>query len=70
MMVSQGGTGSLTSGPSVRKIYEAIFGVTGSKADPLRSLFPSGPPSVIPRLTTDGRILPPMKLKSSAKNGG
>ena len=70
MMVSQGGYGSLTSGPSVRKIYESIFGVTGSKVDPLRSLFPSGPPSVIPKLTTDGRVLPPIKLKSTAKNGG
>ncbi len=70
MMVSQGGTGALTGGPSVRKIYESIFGVTGSKIDPLRSLFPSGPPSIIPSLTTDGRVLPPMNLKSTAKNGG
>ena len=27
MMVTEGGTGSKTSGPSVRKIYEALFGV-------------------------------------------
>ena len=27
MMVSQGGTGSGTSGPAVRKIYESLYGV-------------------------------------------
>ena len=29
MMVSQGGTGSGTSGPAVRKIWEALYGVDG-----------------------------------------
>ena len=48
MMVSQGGTGSGTSGPSVRKIYEAIFGIQGSKIDRTTAIFPSGPPKVIP----------------------
>ena len=41
MMVSQGGTGSLTSGPSVRKIYESLFGVVGNKVDPLKSILDS-----------------------------
>ena len=31
MMVSQGGTGSGISGPSVAEIYEALFGVTGRR---------------------------------------
>jgi len=48
MMVSQGGTGSGTSGPSVRKIYEAIFGIQGSKIDSTTAIFPSGPPKVLP----------------------
>jgi penicillin-binding protein 2 len=48
MMVSQGGTGSGTSGPSVRKIYEAIFGIEGSKIDNSKAIFPSGPPSLLP----------------------
>lgn len=48
MMVSQGGTGSGTSGPSVRKIYEAIFGIEGSKVDSTKAIFPSGPPKVVP----------------------
>jgi len=44
MMVSQGGTGSGTSGPSIRKIYEAIFGVTGSTVNKSTAIFPTGKP--------------------------
>lgn len=44
MMVSQGGTGSGTGGPSVRKIYEAIFGVTGSTINKSAAIFPNGKP--------------------------
>lgn len=49
MMVSQGGTGSGTSGPSVRRIYEAIFGVQGSQIVKEQAIFPSAPPAQIPR---------------------
>ena len=49
MMVSKGGTGSGTSGPSVRRIYEAIFGVQGQKIIREQAIFPSAPPSQIPR---------------------
>ena len=62
MMISQGGTGSLTGGPSVRKIYESLFGVTGSTVNPALSLFPKGPPSGLPGLTLAGRIVP-LKVK-------
>jgi penicillin-binding protein 2 len=48
MMISQGGTGSGASGPSVRKIYEAIFGIEGSKIDNSKAIFPSGPPNLLP----------------------
>lgn len=58
MMVSQGGTGSLTSGPSVRKIYEALFGVKGSVVDPTAALLPNGPPAGLPSLTSFGQIVP------------
>ncbi|MFA7322881.1 MAG: penicillin-binding protein 2, partial [Candidatus Nanopelagicales bacterium] len=34
MMVTEGGTGSKTSGPSVRRIYEALFGVSGRSVNP------------------------------------
>ena len=33
MMVTQAGTGSGTSGPAVRKIWEALYGVNGMKVD-------------------------------------
>jgi penicillin-binding protein 2 len=55
MMVSQGGTGSGTSGPSVRKIYEAIFGVQGSKVVKENAIFPSVPPTQIPRRPVTSR---------------
>lgn len=44
MMVSQGGTGSGTSGASVRKIYEEIFGVRGNTINPELAIFPKGKP--------------------------
>ena len=54
MMVTQGGTGSGTSGPSVRKIYEALFGVGRS------SVFDSGAPSdALPVIREDGTPVTP-----------
>lgn len=41
-VVAQGGTGAETCGPAVRKIYEAIFGITGSKIDPSKSVIGEG----------------------------
>ncbi len=58
MMVSQGGTGSGTSGRSVRAIYEALFGVTGSTVNPANAIFPTGaPPAALPTIRTDGTVL-------------
>lgn len=55
MMVTEGGTGSKTSGPSVRKIYEAMFGVRGSTIDPRSSVFIGGSPqSALPKVGSDG----------------
>ena len=52
MMVSQGGFGSTTSGVSVRKIYETLFGVQGSKVVSAKILFPSGvPPVTLPKIS-------------------
>ncbi len=60
MMISQGGTGSGTSAPGVRAIYEALFGVKGSTADPKASVLPGGRlPTVLPTITEDGRVLQP-----------
>jgi penicillin-binding protein 2 len=52
MMVSQGGFGASTSGVGVRKIYEALFGVSGNKVVPGAALFPDGKPPVrLPKIS-------------------
>lgn len=60
MMVTQGGTGSKTSGPGVRNIYEALFGVKGGTVDPNRSVLVDGAPSKrLPTIRPDGTpVLP------------
>ena len=61
MMVTQGGTGSKTSGPSVRKIYEALFGVQGGDVDPRRSVLIDGEPSRdLPVIRDDGTPVVPL----------
>jgi penicillin-binding protein 2 len=61
MMVSQAGTGSGTSGPAVRKIWEALYGITGEDVDPAKSIIPGvTPPRRLPVFTSDGSILPPV----------
>ncbi|MDI2127378.1 penicillin-binding protein 2 [Yinghuangia seranimata] len=58
MMVSQGGTGSGTSGPSVRKIYEALFGVDDKgQIDPSKAMLPA-PPTALPQIKADGMVVP------------
>lgn len=55
MMVSQGGTGASTSAPSVRRIYEAIYGITGSTIDPNKSvLYKGAPATTLPKVGSDG----------------
>jgi penicillin-binding protein 2 len=61
MMVTQAGTGSGTSGPAVRKIWEALYGVHGTKVDTARAALPGAkPPSALPVFARDGAILPPL----------
>ena len=60
MMVSQGGTGSGTSGPAIRKIYEALYGVKGLDVDRERAAIPGVvAPDELPSFAGDGAILPP-----------
>lgn len=59
MMVSQGGTGALTSGPSVRTIMEALFGVDGTTVNPKKSvLFNGAPATKLPTVREDGTVVP------------
>jgi penicillin-binding protein 2 len=60
MMVSQGGTGSGTVGPAVRKIYEALYGIKGEAVRPAAAAIPgAAPPTHLPTFAKDGSILPP-----------
>jgi penicillin-binding protein 2 len=57
MMVSQGGFGASVSGVGVRKIYETLFGVSGSKVDPAKAIFPDGrPPIKIPKISPATKV--------------
>ena len=55
MMVAQGGTGSGTSAPSVRRIYEELFGIHGGIIDPDTSILEGGSPKYsLPTIRPDG----------------
>ena len=65
MMVSQGGTGSGTSGPFVRKIWESLYGVDGEQVRPDRAAIPgTTPPERLPIFARDGSIVPPSRKGS------
>jgi penicillin-binding protein 2 len=60
MMVSQGGTGSGTSGPAIRKIWETLYGVRGTEVVTSKAAIPGTvPPTGLPVFAEDGEILPP-----------
>ena len=61
MMVSQGGTGSGVSGPSVAEIYKSLFGVTKAGAvQPATAILPgSAPPVSLPTIEPDGTVCAP-----------
>jgi penicillin-binding protein 2 len=60
MMVTQGGTGSGTSGPGVRRIWESLYGVHGSSVNPKDAAIPGVvAPDSLPSFQPDGAILPP-----------
>lgn len=60
MMVTQGGTGSGTVGPAVRRIWEALYGVRGMAVHPAKAALPGArPPVGLPVFTSHGEILPP-----------
>ncbi|MEV4868393.1 penicillin-binding protein 2 [Streptomyces syringium] len=56
MTISQGGTGSGASGPAVRKIYNALYGVDEKgKIDAKKALLPR-PEAKLPKIQKDGTI--------------
>jgi penicillin-binding protein 2 len=65
MMVTEGGTGSKTSGPSVRRIYESLFGVTNGVVDPSASVLIGGEPqAALPVIGSDGTVTGPTGKKA------
>ena len=62
MMVSQGGTGSGTSGPAIRKIWEQLYGINGLDVRPSKAAIPGTTvPKQLPTFARDGSILPPAR---------
>jgi penicillin-binding protein 2 len=64
MMVSQAGTGSGTSGPAVRAIWESLYGVEGSEVVARKAAIPgviAG--NRLPVFGDDGSILPPARTR-------
>ncbi|MGZ4615631.1 MAG: penicillin-binding protein 2 [Actinomycetes bacterium] len=60
MMVSQGGTGSGVSGPSVAELYKTLFGIKGSKVDLAKASPPGGhPTAALPTVRPDGTVQQP-----------
>ncbi len=62
MMVSQGGTGSGTSGPAIRAIWEHLYGIKGMNVKPAKAAIPgTTSPRKLPTFARDGSILPPAR---------
>lgn len=71
MQISQGGTGSGTSGDSVRKIWEALYGIDGEKVRVSDALQPGAqPPRGLPTFQSNGSISPPPFDEPSTPEGG
>ncbi|WGL53576.1 penicillin-binding protein 2 [Nocardioides sp. BP30] len=73
MVVTQAGTGSGTSGPAVRKVWESLYGVQGDETgtqtvDTAKAAIPGvTPPKALPTFAQDGSILPPAKQRKGTR---
>lgn len=68
MQISQGGTGSGTSGEAVRAIWESLYGIDGLDVDEAAAAQPGAqPPRGLPVFESDGTIAPPM-LRSPVRD--
>lgn len=57
VMVSQGGTGAAAAGIGARQIFNTIFGTVGNKQIPEKVLYPSGPPSKLPKISPTTKLV-------------
>ncbi|GAA3805845.1 penicillin-binding protein 2 [Streptomyces phyllanthi] len=68
MTISQGGTGSGASAPAVRKLYNALYGVSeDGKIDKKKALLPT-PQKNLPKIESDGSIDAPKVAAYPPKN--
>ncbi|NGO80130.1 penicillin-binding protein 2 [Streptomyces sp. YC504] len=67
MTIAQGGTGSGASGPAVRKIYDAMYGLDAEGNQDLKKALLPKPQSSLPKIETDGSIDVP-KIKPYEPN--
>ncbi|MEU4497805.1 penicillin-binding protein 2 [Streptomyces sp. NBC_00210] len=56
MTIAQGGTGSGASGPAVRKIYEAMYGLDEQGGQDLKKALLPAPAKSLPKIQPDGSI--------------
>ncbi|MFI1400238.1 penicillin-binding protein 2 [Streptomyces sp. NPDC020681] len=56
MTIAQGGTGSGASGPAVRKIYEAMYGLDEKGGQDLKKALLPAPQKALPKIQPDGSI--------------
>ncbi|MFI6005385.1 penicillin-binding protein 2 [Streptomyces sp. NPDC051366] len=59
MTISQGGTGSGASGPAVRSLYNAIYGLDMAGKQDLKKALLLGPETKLPKIDPDGSIESP-----------
>ncbi|MFK4222707.1 penicillin-binding protein 2 [Streptomyces sp. NPDC019890] len=59
MTIAQGGTGSGASGPAVRKIYEAMYGLDEEGGQDLKRALLPAPQKSLPKIQQDGSIEAP-----------
>lgn len=57
VMVSQGGTGAAAAGVGARQIYNTIFGAVGNKQVPEKVVYPSGPPTKLPKISPTTKVI-------------
>ncbi|HEY6933342.1 MAG TPA: penicillin-binding protein 2 [Marmoricola sp.] len=68
MVVTQAGTGSGTSGPAVRKIWEKLYGIKGEHVNRQKSVIPGVVETPgLPVFAQDGSILPPAERKEQRR---
>lgn len=68
MTISQGGTGSGASGPAVRNIYDALYGVSDDGTINKKNALLPTPQKSLPTVRTDGTIKSPKVTKDPAKD--